>query len=214
MDNLKRINLIGDILYHDLLDWGLQSNQIEIEEKQSKMFLRKIITAEKEGIPFKVVLEVKMEHFDDYYTNTVLNANHHFSYLYTWSVKFYYYVSNPYNVRMTLEKETLGQKIGQLFSNDKIKVYNKAFDKTFSLQCNHKYAYAAILNQEVQEKILEEIEYCSQYSVLKDRVRYATVFDSNYFNKNRNCFIDLMEVGLLLAKNIENWQDSIKMAEE
>lgn len=210
MNKEREFNAIGDILYQELLTWGLDPNSMVIEDKKSELLDRKIITGERASIAFKVILELKKELNGALYNENPLNQGADFPHMYIWKIRFFYFLKNTNNIKLTLEKATLGQKISRLFGGAKTRVYHKEFDKTFTLWCNHRYAYADILSLPIQEKMLAQINYCSLYTVLKDRIRYETTLDPLWFRKSKNYFMELFEIGFLLAQNIENWEIPIE----
>lgn len=205
MIQIKYINPVLDILYKELLNWGVRKENIIIDEKDGATLVRKIISIKKETVSLRIVLEVMLESNDFYFLGekTATTSWHPNDLI--WKIRTAYFMENSDNIEMTLEKRSLVDKFRQLLKTDKTKIYNKKFDQTFSIWCNHDYAYAQILSLPIQAKILNQAQYCSEYSILKDRIRYTTIFEPHLFKSNKKYFSNLLDIGFLLVQNIENW---------
>jgi len=54
--------------------------------------------------------------------------------------------------------------------------------------------------------MLNQAKYFSRYWVKKDKVVYTSPFEADLFEKQEDHFTDLMEIGLFLVKNVQEWE--------
>lgn len=151
---------------------------------------------------------LQSQHYSSYNQYSSLPKRHYLRY--NWSIVFRVLMrDNTYKLVLKMKKETLGNKVTKFFGGRDLEVYNQDFDKLFWVEGNNNYAHATLLNNEIQEKLIEEVERFHKLEVRNYYVTYLTphIKRSDLRSpKYQQHYKTIIEICLALAKNVNEWK--------
>lgn len=202
MIDLEKVNSISKFLHQQLIKWGVEEEHIQTVDKDSKLFSKKTIRSKINDIEFIVILLATLNDTARYLLDQSPKLPHVFI---NWEFSVTFFIENPKNLQISIKKKKWGDKINQVLGKNHLEVYDYLFDKTFLIESNSTYAHAEIIEKKIQEKMLIHQKYFSNYTIENNKVRYINSFELETLLENESYFVDMMDIGLNLAKNSNIW---------
>lgn len=198
-----------------MVQWGIPRTDIESKLDDSIHVKRVVISAKKDGYQFQIQLLVQFHEAAQGYSQNI----HHSMMVgvipetnvdnYSWKISFFTITNNPHNLSLTIKKEHLGNKIEKLFGKRDLEVYEDEFDKRFHISSNHDYAYVDLLDKSTQELLLKTTKSFKSIDVVRHQIRYQEDYNYNQWRNISPRFLNLWNIQLQLAKNIQEWKPPI-----
>lgn len=113
-------------------------------------------------------------------------------------------VRTPKDLRFSLARKNLPGKLGQLGRMKEITTGNDAFDKAFTLRSKHP-AVAAIFDQEMRERILEDWQAPSGFLSLQDKALAYEEMGLPRTEAARHQLENMVDMCFELAVRLEAW---------
>lgn len=202
--NYHIINQLSLKLYNQLITWGVNQDNLKVENKDSERFCRKIIFAEKAGISLRVLLYFRAIDIDDgVLNNRPVGSNMGSSYRFQNRFHLIFDTNESSDLQLIVKKRSMAQRLFPFLSK-RSPIYHPDFDKQFTIKSNHQYLHAELFDEQIVQTLLFNKYLFQLLSIRNNEVRYQHSFDYDFFVLHPNYFLDIVQVGWQLCKNFQN----------